>query len=212
MNEPVYFVRHGKPNLPFDSYEEIPFSLLCDLAQGKINPGIDELKTASLLSSIQNTGAFLQKNISLVTSPILRAQETMQLFRKQFSLSSTPLIFSELQEIQFSLSQIYVPDEKGINMSELNHAVLQAVIDGEHAEPLASIFLRITSLFEKLNRIEGPILCVTHDFFMRGIELYIRHKGNVDSVSPQELFTTKTNHPCCGFETTKDFSYFKDIS
>lgn len=212
MNESVFFLRHGKPNIGFDSYADLPFSILCDLGKGLLNPGIDTEKTRAQIQTLRSENLFSQKSISLFASPILRAQETAQLISTNLPVRGDVQTCLNLEEVHFDLSSLYQPGENGIDMKVVNQKVLEAMGEGKYAESMESIFRRAELLFQTLKQTDGPILCISHDFFMKGIELFIRHKGDTAQISSNELFSTQANQFCRGFETTKDLSFFNTIS
>lgn len=202
----IYFLRHGKPDLPFASYAETPFSVLCEMASGARDLGIKtDLSRELLQEGIAKNGAF-PVGARVVMSPRRRAQETAELVRNEVH-SAAPEVVVDLIELSFDLEKLYSP-ANGIDMDALNRAVLLAVETGEFAESLDHAFERVRHVFEKIQTYNQPVICITHDFFMRTIELFIRHHGDVTTVVPGELLTTQTNHPCTGFKTDSDFVTF----
>ncbi len=210
MNNAIYFIRHGKPDVSFASYSEIPFSILCDLASGKLDPGINTEITESLLAPLLALVKEETQPAVLFVSPRQRAQETGRMIQEKAN-TAPPVILQALGEASFDLAHCYSPGAEGVNMDALNEAVLRAMMTGEHAEALSAALERVEEVFRIVREQTVPTICVSHDFFLRAVELSIRHKGNVSEIDPQELLQTRVNHPCCGFKTDTDFSTFVPI-
>ena len=77
----IIFLRHGKLKLVYPTYQDMPFHILCDLASGAIDPGIDEVATrkalVETLRKVQNT-----ETAKIFTAPSQRARETASIMQQ----------------------------------------------------------------------------------------------------------------------------------
>jgi hypothetical protein len=81
------------------------------------------------------------------------------------------------------------------------------MISGENCETIFNAYKRIETLFTKIDKREKSLF-ITHDFFMRVIEIYIKDKKRkCSSITFNDLKNTKRNLYLHGFAT--DSSLFR---
>jgi broad specificity phosphatase PhoE len=213
----LFFIRHGKLLLPYKDHAEMPLEVLADLASSKLNPPIDanfiEVKIPELDSAIS-----LEKISKIYASPSRRCQDTAQFIRKyiikNYKNNIEVITAPELHEIEFELLKILpTSTSKEFNIRLVNDAVFKAMTEqGESCEYAGDAYKRIND-FLRLHSVERMSLFITHDFIMRVIESYIRHKGDPShKISYEELKNTQRNFYLSGFATDAFFENFISFS
>ncbi len=168
------FLRHGKLQSIYARYQDMPFSVLCDLASGKIDPGVDQAVTRSLLAD--SLSSELMRSIStIVCAPSHRSRETAEILKEMiWSTQGRAVdikIFPELHEVHFILNRLYTPGKQGIIMSDLNGAVLSGITRGVDAESIQDICIRVKECITKCESLQVETVCaISHDFFMNIVE------------------------------------------
>jgi len=211
----LFFIRHGKLNLPYKNHNEMPFEILVDLASGKLNPPIDINFNNCLINEMSLIIPFRKiKNIYL--SPSERCETTASLianftyrhFRKRPRFIVTP----ELKEIEFDLRKIYSPSRrKHFKIETVNDKVFAAMAAGIHCEHALDTYNRVKRIFQRLNKKQeaAESLLITHDFLMRVIEIYIKNHGAANPlITYKDLKNTKRNQYLHGFATDYLLSNF----
>lgn len=210
MFKPHYiFIRHGKPDLGVDSYEDLSFSSLCQLADGTLDPHLDIAQTPSLISPVLGAVSQLASLPMIFCGPSKRSTETAAFLGECIDSSIDPIVIDALDEVHFSLHDLIQPKNGRINLSHTNRLVFEAMRSGKGAESLDSALGRVETFFVK--NLNGPALTVAHDFILRVVELYIRAQGNVRNIHAQNLFNTQRNDFCCGFMTDEKMKMFERI-
>lgn len=209
----IYFIRHGKHLLPYRSHDEMPFNVLADLASGKLNPRVDVGITARLIANLANKIP-LQRVDVVFCSPSKRCYETALLiadycarvFQKKVQVS----ILAPLHEINFDLKRICtMTNFEHYDLGAINDSVFQAMASGKYCEHVSYAYKRISLIFDMLSQMpDAAPLFVTHDFFMRVIELFIRNHGKSKDIACIDLKNTKRNTYASGFLTNSDLSVF----
>jgi broad specificity phosphatase PhoE len=86
------------------------------------------------------------------------------------------------------------------------------MLNGRHAESLAKTYQRADAIFKSIARFpknDEKFLLITHGFFMRVLELYIKKHGAKNiKIAPQDLLRTKRNTYFRGFATDYKLSTF----
>ncbi len=210
MTHQIFFIRHGKVDLPYKSHAEMPFKILCELGSGQLNPSIDLIFTQNL---VDNFIKELPESdcISVIASPSQRCQDTAKLLSEnienRMGKKTLVTICDALKEVHFDLKKLYpeaLPEEV-IDISDLNFRVLSGMISGE-VEPIDLAKARVEEAFSSINKQpSGIVICVAHDFILRVIQLAIKNNGT------QNLLETKVNGYLQGFKTDSNFQTFKII-
>ncbi len=209
----IYFIRHGKPLLPYKSHGEMPFSVLAALASGELNPQVDVDITVKLIADSASTIP-LQRIERIFCSPSRRCQETAFLVADYcalvFQKGMATSVLSPLREINFDLRRICATTDCALqDLSEINSSVFAAMAKGNYCEHAEHAYKRVFLIFKMLSQIpDGEFLFVTHDFFMRVIEIFIRNRGKNKNVTFDDLKNTKRNMYAGGFLTNRDMSVF----
>jgi broad specificity phosphatase PhoE len=204
----LYFLRHGKLDVPYKDHSEMPFELVADLASLKLNPPIDEAYSTELLQDVLPKIGEVDK---IFMSPSKRCQDTAQLISKSLGKDIEPQIFEGLLEVRFDLRELFDLSERdNMDISILNDKVFNGILSGM-CEPLDSVMHRVEAIFKFLEDRDGNILCVTHDFLMRFIEIYIRSAGVPEKIDLDLLHKTQRNLYLRGFSVEKDLSHFEPL-
>lgn len=182
------FLRHGKLQSVYVRYQDMPFSVLCDLASGKIDPGVDQAATRDLLG--HSVSSELMKDISvIVCAPSRRSRETAEILKEMIQSTQDRLvdiiILPALHEVIFYLDRLYAPSEQGVVMSDLNAAVLSGIIRGVDAESIQDVCVRVKICIEKCVSLHAETVCaISHDFFMNIVEYcFLNHFQIPENVS-----------------------------
>jgi hypothetical protein len=211
-SDSIFFIRHSKLLLPYKSHDEMPFGVMVDLASEKLNPSIDRKFTQPLIEEISKIIPFSQID-RIFVSPSKRCQETailIQNFIKQNFQKDIIINFSsELQEIRFNLERIYIATfTDHVDIERINDSVFKAMISGKNCEHTFNSYKRVERFFKALRGNE-KILIITHDFFMRVVEVYIKNHGKSDlSITYDDIKNTKRNLYLHGFATNLSLSEF----
>ncbi len=208
-----FIVRHGKLFLPYKDHNEMPVSVLSDLANGKLNPPIDEEYSKSLVKKIISDFPEILSSKIIYASTIPRTGETAVLFQDEIERATgirPPLEkFSELDEVSFDLVKLFTGGE---GIAAINSDVFRGMASGKHAEFYADTFVRVKSFFNKVAVTPGAKLVIAHDFIMRIIEIFIRNKGNIPpTIDLNSLEATKRNTYVRGFATDDSFETFAPL-
>ncbi len=205
----IIFVRHGKLALPFKDHSKMTFGVIADLSTEKLDPSVDTTFNSELIKEL-NLIITLEKIERIYTSPVKRCQEDATLIKafmqKKVGKSINIEFLSELKEIAFDLRKICQMSEKSsFNIDEINDAVFKAMINGRNCELALSVCNRVDKIFSMLREKNNPkALLITHDFFMRVIELYIKKR----EITYKGLRGTKRNLYLKGFATNKSLTKF----
>lgn len=212
----LFFIRHGKLLLPYKDHAEMPLDVLADLASSKLNPPIDVKFAEAKVPELSNVIPF--KDISKIyASPSRRCQDTAQ-FISKFILENhgneVEIVTAQaLREVTFDLFKILPEgDRQNFDIASLNDTVFEAMTSNNaHCEYVASAYRRIHNFMES-HVTEQPSLFITHDFIMRVIESYIKHKGDPShKISYEELKTTQRNLYLSGFATNATLQSFSSL-
>lgn len=217
----LFFIRHGKLDLPYKSHDEIPFDILADLGLEKLNPSLDEKFNIKLIDELMDIIP-LNKISKIYTSPSKRCLGGARLFvkfiKKKFGVDNTPVVINnDLREVYFDLRLINKQQNltkklTDVSIEKINQAVLRAMVTGEGSESAEKAYKRISHfarLFKLDNDNKDIYLIITHDFLMRVIEVYIKNKKPMSrKINYANLKNTKRNLYFKGFATNNLFSKF----
>ncbi len=196
----------------------MPFDVFRDLGTGVMNPTVDKEFTLERILEIRKT-IDLAGIEYIYTSPAQRCIDTSQLIAEQLGTIKKENLIIEplLSEIKFDLGAIDQQDDvrmalKRGDMRAVNLAVFQSMVSGNHSETVESGYHRVVSLLEQMNSLGTSCLCISHDFFMRVIELRLRRGVLVSkNISTDDLEQTKRNNYLGGFLSDEQFSSFEPI-
>lgn len=220
-NKKIYFIRHSKVDLPYENHSKMPYNVLKDLASGKLDPSIDGASTEIFLEATKNIP--LEKidviyfnnsgnqSVRSKDSALLAKKIIEEKFKKTVDLIGEP----DLRELTFDLDKI-LPEEVFIKegIKSLRSAVYEAVVNGGPIEQVKDLFARIDNIknvFSKHEKDDLNILVVSHDFFMRSIEIYLRKTNNYQEVSITDFESTDLNGYFEGFATSYSFDVFERL-
>lgn len=206
----LFFIRHGKLLLPYKNHSVMPLPVLADLASSKLNPPIDSEFIAEYIPKLANKIPLIGIE-AIYTSPSHRCQDTARLIGqfilKNYGRNIQPVTLPELKEIHFDLLKLHPhSDASRLNIESVNNTVFRAMVGGsEHCESAESAYQRINNLL-KSNITAKSSLLLTHDFFMRVIEIYIKHSGaSRHAITYDELRNTQRNLYLHGLATNFTF-------
>ncbi len=173
MNKSVLLVRHGRLAAPFDDYDRLSYDQLNQLSLGVVDPGIDREKALVPLQLLKQRSDWSSFEAVLV-SESKRTRETAEIICPHLPVIKT----SSLNEIIFDLSQLVMEEQfRAEGLPAVRVALFTALLEGKNVERLENVFRRVEEL-EKLIRESGfrSVICVTHGFLMRFLQLYFLRK------------------------------------
>lgn len=209
------FLRHGKLVLPYRDHGDMPFQVLSDLGTFALNPPIDSDYAQKRIEQLRNDPR-LKEISAIYTSPAVRCLDTAQTLARQLGISAAPQLESNLMEVAFDLEKM---DQDGHvqtglqkhGIAAVNTAVFEGMLSGS-CEPISEVYKRVETMFAHLRPVSGTLVCITHDFIMRVIEIYIRRQGApYIPVTLGELEATRRNAYLSGFSTDASLSNFLEI-
>ncbi|MBI4088300.1 phosphoglycerate mutase family protein [Candidatus Kaiserbacteria bacterium] len=199
------FLRHGQLDLPYKDHAEMPFNVFADLGSGVLNPPINTQDAAARIerlirySSIANARSFL-------ISPAKRCQNTAGSLVRALGSQVTQKTVAQLAEIEFDLRALNTDGviERALrarDIASVNNAIFAAMLSGTHGEAVADAYRRVEMLFKQLREnTDKSCLCITHDFLMRVIEIYIKRRGAAfKAITLAEFQQTHRNDYLSGF-------------
>lgn len=127
------------------------------------------------INSVEHPSISLQVK-SVFCSTLTRSQETAQFFIER------PMPSKLLDEIRVDLSKLLSEDEfKTFGSSKVRERFLVAFAQDKLLESRADVFTRIRMLLSYLrSKSQSDLLCVSHSFFMKVLEAYIRTDGAIE--------------------------------
>jgi len=218
----VYFIRHGKLDLPYKDHLGMPYEVLDDLATSQLDPSISPRSKALFLEAAGNlpldsfkaiyyNNSGLQSNRSKESAVIIK-RVIKDKAGKDLSLFGNP----DLKEIDFSLKKI-LPDKQEFlqkGMPAIRTALYNAEVNNGPVEQTKDIFARIDRIFfslENHKQKDESVLLVSHDFFMRVVEVYIRKSQDYRKIRVQDLEETTLNKYFKGFGVPYDLKFFERV-
>lgn len=183
------FLRHASLAPPFDNYDTLSLYQLDRLARQDVNPPIDP---EALIDDTVRQKLHLDDVKTVFCATSLRARQT-SLLAGPASAKPLPL----LDEIRFTPSMLVSPaDYDARGMQAVRDGLFEALLagDGAAAETVKDIYARIAALERLFSSSGSDILCVTHGFFMRFLELYFNGVTNPKDVTLDAIHA-QPNHP-----------------
>lgn len=210
------FLRHGKLNLPYQDHAEIPFDIFADLGSGKLNPPIDTAFADATIRSFAKKTTFTPET-SILSSPSRRCLETATRFtsvvgdRLLKPIQPTPDLVEVAFDLQILNTNNRIADALAAhNIAIANTAVFEGMLSGTGCEHVRDAYARVERVFEIIRNETSPVVCFTHDFLMRVIQIYIHRGGaSFSEVTLADLLETKRNTYLNGFQTDSDLTVFK---
>lgn len=215
----IYFIRHSKVDLPYKNHLEMPYEILDDLATSRIDPSIAKNSKELFLKATKNLSL---ENIDVIyfnnsNFQSKRSKESAFLiskfFKKKYKKDVLILGNPDLKEIDFSLKNILPKKiflEKG--MPAIRTALYNAIINHGPVEQTSHIYKRIENVFKSLKKHQDRnqnVLLVSHDFYMRLIEVYLQKSKNCKHIIMDDLEGTTLNTYFKGFCTSYDLKLFE---
>jgi len=117
-----------------------------------------------------------KKGTAVLCSTLTRSQETALLLRPR------PKPTKLLNEIRFDLGQLLSEREfNAYGSSLVRERFVQAFTEDSLLEQRVEVIRRVRALLGYLSSLEeGDILCVSHSFFMKVLEAYIKTGGELE--------------------------------
>lgn len=214
----IYFIRHSKLDLPYENHLKMPYEILDDLATSKIDASIAKNSEELFLETAENLPL---KDVDVIyfnnsnfqskrskESAFLISKILQEKYNKTVSVLGNP----NLKEIDFSLKDI-LPKGKFLKqgMPAVRTALYNAIINQGPVEQIDHIYRRTASVFKSLKRHQEKnqtVLLVSHDFYMRTVEVYLRKLKDHKKVTVTDLEKTTLNTYFKGFGTSYDLELF----
>lgn len=215
----IYFIRHSKLNLPYENHFNMPYKILNDLATGRLDPSIAKNSKKLFFDA---TGSLPLKNIDAIyfnnsDSQSKRSKESAfligKILKEKYNKNVPILGNPNLKEIDFSLKDI-LPKEKFLKLGMLavRTALYNAIINQGPVEQIDHIYKRTKNVFNGLKKHHEKnqtIMLVSHDFYMRTVEVYLRKSKDSKKVNVDDLEKTTLNTYFKGFGTSYDLKLFR---
>jgi len=191
----VVFIRHGQLAPPYHDYLKLSFQQLAELGRQDVDPPID-------VNIFSYEGPNLDGIDAVYRATSLRCQQTTQ---QLIGESYTRIIEQreELNEVYFDLEKLLTEEEY------IQHGfqrVRESIFDGivkskDGVDSIQGIIDTLKTLREVLESSSGKnILCVTHGFLMRFLEVSFRYDTSLDSLTAEDLLSYTNYGYAKGFE------------
>ncbi|MBI5222602.1 MAG: phosphoglycerate mutase family protein [Candidatus Magasanikbacteria bacterium] len=212
----LFFIRHGKLALPYENHAAMPREVLVALGLKKLNPSVEKKYIDKQMQLFLKSSIPLANIQRIYTSPSRRCIETgnqlSDYIKKTNGQRIKQVVSPNLREIYFELDKILHSRPAPSNTDSLNNAIISAMSTAHFCESADSGLLRITSFFAELHDFSKPAIIVAHDFIMRIVELFIRHRGTATyQITIDDLLSTQRNDYLRGFATDSRFAFLKKI-
>lgn len=216
-SQKLFFIRHGQLVPPYLNHLTMDFKTLADLSTSTLNPGIN--KNAPELFSRQTEGVDFS-NVQLIyynnsgfqsQRSLESAQLIQRLLQQKFSRNIQLVGLPELREVRFDVQRLMSYDDfKQNGMAALRSALYKEQVSGAgYSESLDEIEKRIERIVSVIRQQkDGDVISVTHDFFMRVIEIYITRSKRLVGATVEDLERTGLNYYFGGFETDQGIRAF----
>lgn len=215
----IYFIRHSKLNLPYKDHIEMPYEILDDLATSRLDPSISKNSKKLFLEAkeslpLKDMDVIYFNNSNFQSersreSAFLIGKVLKEKYNKEVPILGNP----NLKEIDFSLKNI-LPKEKFLKqgMSAIRTALYNAIINQGSVEQMGHIYKRAENIFKSLKKHQEKdqtVLLVSHDFYMRAVEVYLQKSKDSRKVAVDDLEKTTLNTYFKGFGTSYDLKLFR---
>lgn len=170
----VTFLRHCRLSDPYADYDKMSWDELRNLSTDRIDPDIHPDSPQAI--SERFTRKYLQEFDMILCSPSKRAQRTAERIQR---LSGKDLKIEEsntLREISFDPALLTTKDKfLQDGLPEIRAVLFKGMIQKEPGvEALDDILIRVDTLTGLLEQTRYKnILCITHSFYMRVLQLYL---------------------------------------
>src|SRR3989338_10688290 len=215
----IYFIRHSKLDLPYENHLKMPYEILDDLATSRRDPSIAKNSKKLFLKAAEglplkdlvviyfnnsNSQSKRSKESAFLIGRILKEK-----YHKRVPILGNP----NLKEIDFSLRDI-LPKKKFLTrgMPAVRTALYHAIINQGPVEQIDHIYRRTTSVLKGLEMYRNKnqaVMLVSHDFYMRTVEIYLRKSKDYKEVTVDDLEKTPLNTYFKGFGTSYDLKLFR---
>ncbi len=198
MKQTYYFLRSA----PYDYI--LPgrtlYQSFDDVARRKSDPPLRKNANVLFLEQIPHISA---KQYLVLYAPSKRSKQTAEFFEKA-TMREEPL----LAEIEYSMQQVideelFYDSTGKPDIMRARQSFVDSFIHNTLEEPYREVIGRIEKLLDQLKQEQySTIMLISHGFFLKVIESYIRDKGIVDDpIQLKFYFTgeTETFHFCEGF-------------
>ena len=218
-NLDLFFIRHGKLDLPYKRHEDMPYEILMGLSTGKLDPGIIDGSTNLF---IKNSSTIPLGKINLIyynnsNECSRRSEETAKLIAKviknNYQKDAEVVGNPDLREIRFDVSDLLTEAEyQQHGMDLLRKRFYEELLNGSKIESFKENYKRAGKIFKDLAKYKQrkfKVILVTHGFFMKVLEIYIKRKGQEDNRDiEREIFNLDPYGYLRGFGITYDLSLF----
>lgn len=191
----VVFIRHGQLAPPYHDYLKLSFQQLAELGRQDVDPPID-------VNIFSYEGPNLDGIDAVYRATSLRCHQTTQ----QLVGDTYTGIIEERKE----LNEVYFDLEKLLTEAEyIQHGfqrVRESIFDGivrskEGVDSVYSIIDTLKTLRELLESSQSNnILCVTHGFLMRFLEVSFRYNKPLEKLTAEDLLSYTNYGYAKGFE------------
>lgn len=215
-NTQFFFIRHGQLVEPYLNHLTMDYPTLSDLSTSTLDPGINQdaidlfnSQTRgvdfSAVSRIYYNNSGFQSRRSLESARVI-AEVFLQRYKKEL----TPIGLPELKEVRFDVRQLVSENNfKTGGMPVIRTALYNFFVNGGSSESIVELDKRIDAIkdvvVEHALKRES-VLFVTHDFFMRVLEVYTNRSDRLHGVTVNDFEKTTLNSYFSGFFTTKEFN------
>ncbi len=172
MKQQIIFLRHGQMQPPYQDYSLLPYGKLALLSRRQVEPRLDREANELLIKRARSLFPLKPRPL-ILCSTAKRTQDTAALL-----FPSVPSdIQACLNEIPFDLTALLTEAEfQKHGMPLVRTRFFEALMEGRSMESLREIWLRLASLDEYIRtRHDAQILCITHGFLLRCLQLYFLH-------------------------------------
>src|SRR3989344_7766696 len=214
----IYFIRHSKLDLPYENHLKMPYEILDDFATSTLDPSIAKNSEKLFLDAAKdlplkdidiiyfNNSGFQSKRSK--ESALLIGKLLKERYNKEVPILGNP----KLKEIDFSLKEI-LPKKEFLKhgMPVVRTALYNAIINQGPVEQIDHIYQRTQNVFKSLKKHQEKnqtVLLVSHDFYMRTVEVYLRKTKSHRDVAVTDLEKTTLNIYFKGFGTSYNIDLF----
>ncbi|MDP3995353.1 MAG: histidine phosphatase family protein [bacterium] len=218
----IYIIRHSKVDLPYKSHLEMPYEVLSDLASGKLDPSIAPesrelfFKAAGTSLPLESIDVIYFNNSDKQSRRSKESAELVQGVIKEKYSRHVPLIGNpDVKEVDFDLPTILSKAEfEKHGMPAIRTALYKAEIEGKVVESIVHMYERIARILDTMKQHERrgeTALIISHDFFMRVMEVYLAVTKNPGDVRLGHLEATILNTYFRGFGVLYNLQGFERL-
>jgi len=172
----MVLIRHNKLKPPFDNYEELSLSEPDALAEGRVNPNIQDI--TSLDAAAPQIIEALRNAKRVVCSESIRTQQTAQQLMNLIGIQHNIEIDARLNEIVFTPSKM-LPFNTEEPLKEIRTGLYRHIQEGggyaDSKEVLEEKFLELLKEYNNSNTA-----CFSHGFLMRLLVSYVKQGVDMD--------------------------------